>query len=290
MHLLTIRELLFENSLFLKYLFLIENQLFMSNKQVLTIFKIGGNVVDNDSALQAFLSDFSAVQGAKILVHGGGKVADKILTALGIVPQKVEGRRITDAATLEVVTQVYAGSINKKIVAGLQKHNCPALGVSGADANLIKARKRIAKNGIDYGFVGDIDAVDTEGVNFLLQRYTLVFSAITHDKNGNLLNTNADTIASTLAIAMSQKFEVILKFVFEKQGVLRDVQDENSVIERIDATLLAQGKADKIFFDGMIPKLDNAFAALQAGVKSVFICGTEGVRPDTKVAGTLLTL
>lgn len=262
----------------------------MSNKQILTIFKIGGNVVDNDSALQAFLSDFSAVQGAKILVHGGGKVADKILTALGIVPQKVEGRRITDAATLEVVTQVYAGSINKKIVAGLQKHNCPALGVSGADANLIKARKRIAKNGIDYGFVGDIDAVDTEGVNFLLQRYTLVFSAITHDKNGNLLNTNADTIASTLAIAMSQKFEVILKFVFEKQGVLRDVQDENSVIERIDATLLAQGKADKIFFDGMIPKLDNAFAALQAGVKSVFICGTEGVRPDTKVAGTLLTL
>lgn len=262
----------------------------MSNKETLTVFKIGGNVVDNETALQAFLKDFAAVQGAKILVHGGGKVADKILSALGIVPQKVEGRRITDAPTLEVVTQVYAGSINKKIVAGLQANNCPALGVSGADANLIKAHKRRAKNGVDYGFVGDIDVVNTTEVNFLLQRYTLVFSAITHDKNGNLLNTNADTIASTLAISMSKNFDVTLKFIFEKQGVLRDVQDENSVIERIDTQLLTQGKADKIFFDGMIPKLDNAFAALHEGVKRVFICGTEGVRPDTKAQGTLLEL
>lgn len=269
----------------------LKNQfLIMSNKKTLTIFKIGGNVVDNETALQAFLSDFSAVQGAKILVHGGGKVADKILKALGIAPQKVEGRRITDAATLEVVTQVYAGSINKKIVASLQLYDCPALGVSGADANLIKAHKRISKNGIDYGFVGDIDMVDTTGVTFLLQRYVLVFSAITHDKNGNLLNTNADTIAAVLAISMSQNFDVTLKFVFEKQGVLRDIHDENSVIERIDTSSLAQGKADNRFFDGMIPKLDNAFAALRAGVKRVFICGTEGVRPDALQRGTLLEL
>lgn len=262
----------------------------MSNKQSLTVFKIGGNVVDNDNALSQFLSDFSAVQGAKILVHGGGKVADKILHALGIAPKKIEGRRITDAATLDVVTQVYAGSINKKIVAALQAHNCPALGVSGADANLIKAHKRIAKNGVDYGFVGDIDEVDTEGGAFLLQRYVLVFSAITHDKNGNLLNTNADTIASEVAVAMSKKFDVTLKFIFEKQGVLRDIHDENSVIERIDTALLLQGKADKIFFDGMIPKLDNAFAALRAGVRGVYICGTQGVQPNSTQKGTLLEL
>jgi acetylglutamate kinase len=258
----------------------------MKNNQLI-IFKIGGNVVDNETVLSQFLDDFSKIKTPKILVHGGGKIADVLLKKLNIEPKKVEGRRITDEETLEVVTMVYAGLINKKIVAALQARGTNAIGITGADANIILAHKR-SKGDIDYGFAGDIDVVNTEGVSNLLNAAeTIVFAPITHDKKGQLLNTNADTIASTLAIHLSKIFNVTLKFIFEKKGVLKDINDENSVISLINYTDFQKGKNDGTFFEGMIPKLDNAFNAMQAGVQSVIICGTKGVNSEI---GTQLIL
>jgi acetylglutamate kinase len=256
-------------------------------KNQLTIIKVGGNVIDNPSVLNHVLDDFSKIKNRKILVHGGGKIADGLLKKMNIVPQKIEGRRITDEPTLEVVTMVYAGLINKNIVAQLQARNCNALGLTGADINAIQAHKRQNAK-VDFGFVGDIDAVNTEGVAHLLQfAEALVFAPITHDKNGQLLNTNADTIASTLAVAMSAKYDVTLKFVFEKKGVLSNPADDDSVISLISYTDFQAGKANGSISDGMIPKLDNAFNAMKAGVQSVVICGTEGVSSEI---GTRLQL
>ncbi len=258
----------------------------MSENQLI-IIKVGGNVIDNPSVLSHVLDDFSKIASRKILVHGGGKVADGLLKKLDIVPQKVEGRRLTDEATLEVVTMVYAGLINKNVVAQLQSRGCNALGLTGADVNAIQAHKR-TKGNVDFGFVGDIDAVNTEGVAHLLKfAEALVFAPITHDKKGQLLNTNADTIASTLAVAMSAQFDVTLKFVFEKKGVLSNPTDDDSVISLISYDNFQAGKADGSISDGMIPKLDNAFNAMKSGVQSVVICGTEGV--SSKV-GTYLAL
>jgi acetylglutamate kinase len=253
----------------------------------LVIIKIGGNVVDNPSVLSKVLDDFAKIPQRKILVHGGGKIADVLLKKLNIEPQKIEGRRITDEDTLDVVTMVYAGLINKKIVAQLQARACNAMGLTGADLNAILAHKR-TKGNIDYGFAGDIDAVNTEGVTALLDiAQTLVFAPITHDKNGQLLNTNADTIASTLAMRLSSKFKVTLKYVFEKKGVLSDVNDEDSVISNINFDAFQKGKSDGTFFEGMIPKLDNAFDAMKNGVQSVVICGIEGIN---ETIGTTLSL
>lgn len=256
-------------------------------KQELIVIKIGGNVVDNPSVLSKVLADFAAIKTKKILVHGGGKIADVLLKKMQIEPKKIEGRRITDEATLDVVTMVYAGLINKKIVAQLQALDCNALGLTGADLNSILAHKR-SKGNIDYGFAGDIDAINAEGLTGLLETaQTIVFAPITHDRKGQLLNTNADTIASTLAVGLSEMYNVTLKYCFEKQGVLSDVNDDNSVIPNISYEAFQQGKADGTFFEGMIPKLDNAFNAMKSGVKSVVICGTEGV---VKEIGTRLTL
>jgi acetylglutamate kinase len=253
----------------------------------LIIIKIGGNVVDNPSVLSKVLDDFAKIPQRKILVHGGGKIADVLLKKLNIEPQKIEGRRITDEATLDVVTMVYAGLINKKIVAQLQARACNAMGLTGADLNAILAHKR-TKGNIDFGFAGDIDAVNTEGVAALLDiAQTLVFAPITHDKNGQLLNTNADTIASTLAVRLSSKFKVTLKYVFEKKGVLSDVNDDDSVISNINFDDFQKGKSDGTFFEGMIPKLDNAFDAMKNGVQSVVICGIEGINEEI---GTTLSL
>ncbi len=256
-------------------------------KEKLLIIKIGGNVVDTPSVLSQVLNDFSAIEGRKIVVHGGGKIADVLLKKMDIVPQKIEGRRITDEATLDVVTMVYAGLINKKIVAELQSVGCNALGLTGADMNAMQAHKRVSKNGIDYGFAGDIDAVNTEGVSKLLDSVadTIVFAPITHDKKGQLLNTNADTIAATLAVAMSEKYDVTLKFIFEKKGVLADPTDDESVISTMRYADFQAGKADGSIYEGMIPKLDNAFNVLKNGVSSVVICGVEGVN---SVVGTRL--
>lgn len=243
----------------------------MSN--ILKIFKIGGGIIDDEQQLRLFLAELAQVPEQKILVHGGGKGASQMLTDLGIAPKMVQGRRITDAATLDIVTMFYAGKTNKQVVALLQSFGVDALGLSGADGNVIRATKRPVKE-IDYGFVGDLplDSINTELVNQLLQTgLTPVFCAITHDGQGQLLNTNADTIASTLARALADLYTVELHFCFEKDGVLADVNDENSVIPSINATQYQQLKAEGVIAAGMVPKLDNAFAALEAGVERVVI-------------------
>lgn len=250
----------------------------------LKVVKIGGNVIDNPKSLQQFIADFAMLQGPKILVHGGGKIATKLAEDLGIKSKMVEGRRITDGESLKVVTMVYAGLINKNIVAGLQSENCNSIGLSGADGNLIHAKRRPLKElfskekdemiSVDYGFVGDLDesSIDHKGIYKLLEAgFTPVFSAITHDGKGQLLNTNADTIASAISIAMAKEYETSLIFCFEKAGVLMDVEDESSVIRSIDPHYYNELKRQGIINDGMIPKLDNAFEAIDKGLKEVCI-------------------
>ncbi|UYZ61102.1 acetylglutamate kinase [Hymenobacter latericus] len=242
-------------------------------KEILKLFKIGGGILDDEAQLRRFVQAFAQVPGRKMLVHGGGKGANQMLSDLGIEPKMVQGRRITDAATLDIVTMFYAGKTNKQLVALLQASGVNALGLSGADGNAVRASKRPVKD-IDYGFVGDIDAgsIDTAVVQQLLAAdLTPVFCAITHDGQGQLLNTNADTIASALARALAPHYQVELHFCFEKDGVLRDVNDDSSVVPRITPALYQQLKAEGIIAAGMIPKLDNAFAALAAGVEQVII-------------------
>ncbi len=241
--------------------------------EALKVVKIGGNVIDDPMVLETFLQQFSLIQGPKILVHGGGKKATALCKQLGIEPKMKDGRRITDATSLEIVTMVYAGLLNKNIVALLQKHNTNALGLSGADANLIEAIKRPVKT-IDYGFVGDVpdNAINNEVVQLLLKNgITPVLCALTHDKNGQLLNTNADTIATEVAKSMKKQYETYLIFCFEKNGVLANPEDENSVLSEIDWQQYQQYKKEQIITDGMIPKLDNAFQAISFGVKEVII-------------------
>ena len=237
----------------------------------LSVIKIGGNVVDNPEALDAFLDDFIAMPNDKILVHGGGAMASQTLRRLGIEPRMVEGRRITDEQTLKVAVSVYAGWLNKTIVAKLQARRCNALGLSGADGDIIEADIR-PKEPIDFGFVGDVWSVDIKFLDMLLEQgITPVLCAVTHDRKGTLLNTNADTIASRVARAMAAIRQVSLTFCFEKNGVLADPEDENSVIPNIDRASFAEMKASGAVSAGMIPKLDNAFAAIDAGVKRVII-------------------
>lgn len=239
----------------------------------LYIIKIGGNVIDNSENLYHFLKDFKDLDGYKILVHGGGKIATQVADSLGIESRLVDGRRITDVETLRVVTMVYGGLVNKNIVAQLQRFGTNAIGLTGADGNLITAKKRPVKT-IDYGFVGDIydGSVNTEGISSLLKGgFTPVFCALTHDGDGQLLNTNADTIASALAVAMSGLFDTTLIYCFEKKGVLTDVNDEESVITEIDPVRYEELKIQQIIHSGMLPKLDNAFTAIGCGVKAVVI-------------------
>lgn len=237
----------------------------------LSIIKIGGNIIDDEVKLWAFLDAFAAVPGKKILVHGGGKLATKVAEGLGIRQQLVDGRRITDAETLRVVTMVYAGTINKHIVAGLQARHCDAIGLTGVDGNAILSHKR-SHPSIDYGYVGDVDAVNTSLLtSMLMLDRTLVFAPITHDGKGQLLNTNADTIAQELARGLSAGFEVSLVYSFEKSGVLLDAEDDSSVINRIGPAYYQELREKKLIFAGMIPKLDNAFAALRSGVTRVII-------------------
>lgn len=245
----------------------------MNQPQTTTVVKIGGNVIDNPEALAKFLTDFAALPGRKILVHGGGKEASKMSRRLGIEPKMTDGRRITDSATLEVVTMVYAGLINKRIAAMLQARGCNAAGLCGADGNAIRATRRKPEP-IDFGHVGDIspDGVNHAFLNALIDAgVTPVICAITHDGNGGLLNCNADSVASAVACAASRLGEAELWYCFEKPGVLRDVDDPSSVISRIDRASYAALRADGIISDGMIPKIDNAFAAIDAGVSAVTI-------------------
>jgi acetylglutamate kinase len=239
----------------------------------LIVIKIGGNIVDDDTKLSSFLHRFAGIRTKKILVHGGGKVATKIGASLGIESKYVEGRRITDAATIDLVTMVYAGLINKKIIAQLQAFNCNAMGITGADGNLIPANKRPVKE-IDYGLVGDVksDQINSQSWGSLLDHgFIPVVAPITHDGKGQLLNTNADTIAQEVAKAMSSLYEVSLIYTFEKAGVLLDANDDATVIGNINPSSYQQLKGEAKIFAGMIPKLDNAFAALNNGVTRVII-------------------
>ena len=259
---------------------------------MISLYKIGGNVVDDPQALERFCAEFAALPGPKVIVHGGGVRASQVQKALGQEPVKIEGRRVTDAATLEVVTMVYAGLCNKDIVARLQKHGCNAIGLAGCDGSVVKARRRAPKTlsdgvtKVDFGFVGDVTA---ESVNVPLVKQLLdagltpVFCAINHDGAGQLLNTNADTMASAISVALGAK----LFYCFEKNGVLCDRNDDDSVIPVLDPGAYARLKAEGRVADGMVPKLDNAFGALRDGAAGVVIRSAAGL---TEPGGTELKL
>ncbi|MDT0552884.1 acetylglutamate kinase [Urechidicola vernalis] len=257
-------------------------------KQKLHIVKIGGNIINDKNTLSAFIKDFAQLDGKKILVHGGGKRATELANSIGLEPKMVNGRRITDEANLEIVTMVYAGLLNKTIVAELHQNNCNALGLSGADVNTIQAHKRMVKD-IDYGFAGDIDAVNHKAIDVFLQNdMTPVFCAISHDKKGQLLNTNADTIVSEVAIAMSKDYDTSLIYTFEKNGVLRTIEDDNSVIEHINSKYYEQLKEEGIIADGMLPKMLNCFNALQRGVSEVKIANPTILKNQNQLHTTLV--
>ena len=237
----------------------------------LYVIKIGGNIVDDEAKLSSFLKDFAKLNGKKILVHGGGKLATQLAAELNIPQQMIDGRRITDEATLRVVTMVFAGLINKNIVSELQANACDAIGLTGADGNAIRAHKRVKSN-IDYGFAGDVDEVNLTLFTSLLDAgFTIVMAPITHDAKGQLLNTNADTIAQEIGRALGGQYAVQLIYSFEKSGVLMDADDDKTVIASMTPSYYADLKQKKVIFAGMIPKLDNAFRALNEGVDRVII-------------------
>ena len=244
----------------------------------LYVIKIGGNIIDDENKLSSFLHDFAAIKADKILVHGGGKLASRLAEQMNVPQQMIDGRRITDAETLKIVTMVYAGYINKNIVAQLQAKGCNAFGLTGADGDAILAHKRVHPT-MDYGFVGDVDAINKSLLTTLLHAGLCpVLAPITHDKAGQLLNTNADTIAQETAKALSAFYDTELIYSFEKNGVLLDIGNENSVIKKLNIAYYSQLKTEGKIFAGMIPKLDNAFSALKNGVKKVIIGKAEEIQ------------
>lgn len=256
--------------------------------ETLKIVKIGGNIIDDATALATFLADFSKLSQPKILVHGGGKSATKLANQMDVPVKMLDGRRVTDAKTLEIITMVYAGKINKTIVAKLQEHECNSIGFSGADGNTIVSVKRPIKE-VDYGFVGDVKKVHTRVLDLLLKgNITPVFCAITHDENGQLLNTNADTIAAELAIAFAKEYQTELYYCFEKNGVLQDVNDADSVIEKIDTASYKTLVTSGVIADGMLPKLNNCFYAIDKEVYKVCI-GKPEMMIDSTIKHTTIT-
>ena len=241
-------------------------------KEKLTIVKVGGAIVEDEAQLSQLLKDFSAIEGKKVLVHGGGRKATKMAERLGIESKMVNGRRITDADMLSVVTMVYGGLVNKNLVARLQANGVNALGLTGADMDVIRSHKRPIKNGVDFGFVGDVDKANGQMLSKLIEEgITPVMAPLTHDGEGNILNTNADTIASETAKALAIYYDVTLIFSFEKKGVLRNPDDDDSVIPTITREDFARYQADGTISGGMLPKIENALAAIDAGVKEVII-------------------
>ena len=250
----------------------------------MTVIKVGGKIVEEEATLNRLLDDFATIEGHKVLVHGGGRSATKIAAQLGIESKMVNGRRITDSETLKVVTMVYGGLVNKNVVAVLQARGVNALGLTGADMNVMRSVKRPVKE-VDYGFVGDVEKVDASLLSDLIYKGVVpVMAPLTHDGKGHMLNTNADTIAGETAKALAALFDVTLVFCFEKKGVLRDENDDDSVIPLITPAEFKQYVADGIIQGGMIPKLENSFAAIDAGVSEVIITlasaisGEEGTR------------
>ena len=253
-------------------------------REKLTVIKVGGKIVEEEATLNRLLDDFATIEGHKVLVHGGGRSATKVAAQLGIESKMVNGRRITDSETLKVVTMVYGGLVNKNVVAGLQARGVNALGLTGADMNVMRSVKRPVKE-VDYGFVGDVEKVDASLLSDLIYKGVVpVMAPLTHDGKGHMLNTNADTIAGETAKAIAALFDVTLVLCFEKKGVLRDENDDDSVIPLITPAEFKQYVADGVIQGGMIPKLENSFAAIDAGVSEVIITlasaisGEEGTR------------
>jgi acetylglutamate kinase len=246
-------------------------------KDKLTIVKVGGKVVEDADSLSKLLHDFSKIQGYKVLVHGGGRSATKLATQLGIETQMVNGRRVTDADMLRVVTMVYGGLVNKNVVAQLQSIGLNAIGLTGADMDVIRSVKRPFKN-VDYGFVGDVKSVNGKILSELIRQGIIpVMAPLTHDGHGNMLNTNADTIAAEVAKALAEYFDVTLIYCFEKKGVLRDEHDDDSVIPVITPDNYDKLKTEGVISGGMLPKLENAFSAIRVGVGSVVITSFQDI-------------
>lgn len=257
-------------------------------KEHLTIIKVGGKIVENSESLNSLLKDFAAVEGKKLLVHGGGRSATQMAARLGVETKMVDGRRITDEAMLEVVTMVYGGLVNKRIVAGLQALGIDAVGLTGADMNIVLSDKRKV-SAVDYGWVGDVKRVNAEAVATLIESGCCpVVAPLTHDGCGHMLNTNADTMAGEMAKAMAAHYDVTLMFCFEKPGVLADDNDDSSLIPTITPAVLDDLKRRGVVSGGMIPKLDNAIACVSAGVESVVI--TQADRIADPYAGTKICL
>ena len=251
-------------------------------KDKLLVVKIGGSIIENDLILNDFLKSFSKIKGRKILVHGGGKIASRFLKKIGIVPKLIEGRRITDKNTLDVVIMTYAGLLNKRIVSILQKYNCNSLGLSGSDGNLILAKKRRVEK-IDYGFVGDIEKVNTNLLEKIINmKICPIICSLSHDKEGQILNTNADSIASKISIELSKKFDITLKYCFDKPGLLIN----NTLINSINTNDYKNLIEKNIIKDGMIPKIDSCFYALKNGVNEIFI-GNHNIIKSIKNCTTL---
>ena len=254
-------------------------------KEKLTVIKVGGKIVEEEATLNQLLADFSAIEGYKVLVHGGGRSATKLAAQLGIESKMVNGRRITDAETLKVVTMVYGGLVNKNIVAGLQAKGVNAMGFTGADMNVIRSVKRPVKE-VDYGFVGDVEKVNAELLGGLIRQGVVpVMAPLTHDGQGSMLNTNADTIAGETAKALAELFDVTLVFCFEKKGVLSDENDDDSVIPVITPELFKEYVDKGVIQGGMIPKLENSFSAIDAGVSQVVITLASAIHQD---GGTII--
>ncbi len=244
----------------------------------ITVIKVGGAIVEDEARLNDLLCRFASIDGPKVLVHGGGRRATKVASALGIETKMVDGRRVTDADMLEVVTMVYGGLVNKNVVAQLQARGVNALGLTGADMNVILSHRRPLRNGVDYGFVGDVDQVDGQALTSLLERGVIpVMAPLTHDGKGSLLNTNADTIAAETAKALTPYFDVTLVYCFEKAGVLANPDDDNSVIPVITKADFAALTADGTISGGMKPKIENALAAVEKGVRRVIITKAEAL-------------
>ena len=254
-------------------------------KEKLTVIKVGGKFVEEEATLNQLLADFSAIEGYKVLVHGGGRSATKLAAQLGIESKMVNGRRITDAETLKVVTMVYGGLVNKNIVAGLQAKGVNAMGFTGADMNVIRSVKRPVKD-VDYGFVGDVEKVNAELLGSLIRQGVVpVMAPLTHDGQGSMLNTNADTIAGETAKALAELFDVTLVFCFEKKGVLSDENNDDSVIPVITPELFKEYVDKGVIQGGMIPKLENSFSAIDAGVSQVVITLASAIHQE---GGTII--
>lgn len=258
-------------------------------KQELLVVKIGGNVIEDEKKLHSFLADFAKIDQPKILVHGGGKLATQLASKLNVKTEMIDGRRITSSENLDIVVMTYAGLLNKKIVAQLQKNDCNAIGLSGADGNSIQSKKREVKM-VDYGWVGDVVQVNHSFIHQLITAGVIpVFCAVTHDKEGHLLNTNADTIAATVATGMCTLYKTSLFYCFELKGVLKDIKDKDSVISEIDLKTYDQLVENGSIADGMLPKLHNCFEALKSGVEKVHIANSEFLK-NPEIVHTVLRL